>query len=191
VKSLKNIYGLCFLIACLLPGMSSYGQEIFDNEEVYQTKGGQVTISMDYGYTSTLFQSNELHVQLNYDNAMLMAVLSVNTLVNTAIGDKGVGTDFPFSEITLTGKFGVDHIETSNHEPLQFEFSGVLAENQQEIPVQGSAELQHIGGGGDISCLLGFTITLDKSSLPAEFVFSEDLQEVRIQVLQTILNRRN
>ncbi len=166
------------------------GTPALAQEEVFQTMGGKVSISLDYGATSTLFQSNKLQVQLDYDNALLMAALPMNTLVDKSATGNPDGNPMSFTEITLTGKFGVDHIETSNHEPLQFEFTGVLAHDQQEIPVTGRAELQHIGGGGDVSCLLGFSFVLDKSSIPAEFTRNKDIKEIKVQVLQTVLKRR-
>ena len=175
---------LILIVLAILPGSLSYAQEIF------QTKGGEVTINLAYGNTTVQLQSDKLQVQLDYDHALLTAVLPLNTLINTAQGGRRVTPQAALDELTLTGKFGVDHIETSNHEPLQFQFSGMLANDHQEIPVAGVAELQHIGGGGDVSCLLGFSFTLDKTAIPPEFADGGELREIKVQVLQTILKRR-
>lgn len=158
-------------------------------QEILQTLGGIISINLDYGNSSTLLQGNKLKVQLNYDEAVLTAVLTMSSLVNPADRGQKINADFPFEEIVLTGKFGVDYIETSNHEPRQFEFTGTLTRNGLEVPVHGMAELQHIGGGGDFSCLLGFNFTLSRSSIPPEFNIADNLQEIKVQVLQTILKR--
>jgi hypothetical protein len=184
VISYSNKYWFLFLATGLLFGTSVSGQEIL------QTLGGTVSINLDYGTSSTLLQGNKLKVQLNYDEAVLTAVLTMNSLVNPADRGSRINIDFPFDEIVLTGKFGVDYIETSNHEPRQFEFAGILTQNGLEVPVHGMAELQHVGGGGDFSCLLGFNFTISRSSIPAEFNVADNLQEIKVQVLQTILNRK-
>ena len=88
----------------------------------------------------------------------------------------------------MKGRFKVDHIETSNHAVLQFEFSGVLTQEEVSIPIYGSAELQHIGGGGSVSCMLGYSFEIDKNTLRANNIGNPNLQKVKVQVLQIILN---
>jgi hypothetical protein len=184
VISYRSKYWFRFLVLGLLLSTSVSAQEIL------QTLGGTVSINLDYGTSSTLLQGNKLKVQINYDEAILIATLTPSTLVNPSEQGIKINANFPFDEIILTGKFGVDYIETSNHEPLQFEFTGALTQNGREVPVHGMAELQHIGGGGDFSCLLGFNFTVSSSLIPSEFDVPDDLKEIKVQVLQTILNRK-
>ncbi len=159
-------------------------------QELYQFKGATVVIELDYGDSIVQLQSRHLHVRLDNDNAEFNSILELKTLVNTADdyhANFGFLTDS--EKIEMTGKFKVDHIETSNHAPLNFEFSGMLTQKDASLPIFGRAELQHIGGGGSFSCMLGYSFIIKQETLRLNNIGSAYLKEVKVQVLQTILNR--
>ncbi|MCF6361255.1 MAG: hypothetical protein L3J29_10905 [Cyclobacteriaceae bacterium] len=162
------------------------------SQELYQFKGATVVIELDYGDSLIQFQSRHLHVLLDNDNAEFGSKLEIGTLVNTKDGfEERLDLAADKNEVSLTGRFNVDHIETSNHAALNFEFSGVLTQNEVSIPIYGSAELQHIGGGGSISCMLGYSFEIDEETLRMNNVGYPNLRKVKVQVMQTILNRNN
>ena len=75
----SRVYYYFLVVFTFWLGNTAYGQEIF------QTKGGEVTINLGYeNAPATRWQSDKLRVQLDYDNALLTAVLPLNTLINTA-----------------------------------------------------------------------------------------------------------
>jgi len=167
------------------------GRVVF-SQELYQIKGATVIIEADYGDSIVILQSRHLHVQLDNDNAEFISKLELATLINTQDGSQ---TSINLASITeavvMKGRFKVDYIETSNHAALHFEFSGVLTQVGVEIPIHGLAELQHIGGGGSVSCMLGYSFEIDQETLRTHKVGNPNLQKVKVQVLQTILNKNN
>jgi hypothetical protein len=159
----------------------TYGQNL------YEIKGATVVIDLDYGDSIVQLQSRHLHINLDNDNAEFIAKLKINTFMDT--DDENL---FQWAssedEVMMTGKFEVDHIETTNHTPMQFGFSGVLTQNLVSIPISGTSELQHIGAGGAYSCMLGFSFILDERILKEIDIVNLNLKKVKVQVLQTILN---
>ncbi|MCF6353183.1 MAG: hypothetical protein L3J06_09255 [Cyclobacteriaceae bacterium] len=185
MKCTKHKYWIFFLL------LNAYSVSLVYGQEIYQIKGAVVIIEFDYGDSILQLQSRHLHIKLNNGNAEFIAKLNLNTLINTDDKNKQKQIFLSEEEVLMIGKFKVDYIETSNHVPLQFEFSGVLSQNEVVIPVQGNAELQHVGGGGSISCMLGFSFILDSDVLKKNNLVKPNLRKVKVQVLQTVLKRNN
>lgn len=160
------------------------------SQELYEIKGATVLIEFDYGDSIVQLQSKHLHVQLDNDNAEFLSKLKIETLINTA---NGFTPDLAYArksnEIELKGRFEVDHIETNNHATLNFGFSGLLSQDNVTIPISGLAELQHVGGGGYISCMLGYSFSIGEEALRLNNIGTRHLKEMKVQVLQTILNK--
>jgi len=159
-------------------------------QELYEYKGATVVVEFDYGDSIVQLQSKHLHVQLDNDNAEFLSKLKIESLINTENGFKpDLGFGRKDNEIELKGRFETDHIETSNHATLNFEFSGMLFQDNATLPIKGLAELQHIGGGGYISCMLGYSFSIDEETLHLNNIGPRNLKEIKVQVLQTILNK--
>lgn len=185
MKTAGHIKQFVLLLATGLAFSQVYAQ---DEEHFFQTKGGEIIVRLDFGDSAVQLKSNKLLLLLDYDNAVFRAALSPTTL-KAVEADSGSFTSLPAGEFSLSGRFEVDHIETGNHEPMEFQFTGVLTNGRQEIPVSGVAQLQHIGGGGDVACLLGFGFNLKQSQIPTGYSGAENLQQIKVQVMQTVLRR--
>ena len=98
--------------------------------------------------------------------------------------------DLSYNLFELSGKFGMDHIETSNHSPFQFDFRGILSYKGNNLPVTGIGRLEHIDGGY-VSCLLSFKFTLKGDILPEELLKRHTVEDISVEVLQSILKPRD
>lgn len=169
--------------------LSVVASRVVYSQELFEIKGATVLIEFDYGDSIVQLQSKHLHVQLDNENAEFSSKLKIETLINTVNGYRpNLGFSNKDDEIEIKGHFEVDHIETSNHAVLNFEFSGMLSHDEVILPIKGLAELQHIGGGGYISCMLGYSFVINKEILSLNNVGAANLKKVKVQVLQTILN---
>lgn len=172
------------LFFCLLCTHLTLGQDVF------HTKAAQINIKVrHHGHVSS-FWANRLDILLDYSDATFVANLQKENIYSDdklLLDELGVLSDNRFM---LLGKFGLDYIETSTHSPFQFDFKGILIYNGNNLPVYGVGRLEHIDGGY-VACLLSFNFTLRGEILPEEILTRHTVEDISVEVLQSILKPVN
>jgi len=160
------------------------------SQDVFHTKAAQINIKVrHHGHVSS-FWSDKLVVLLDYSDATFVANLqkeNIHSDDKLLLDELNGLSDNGFE---LSGKFGMDHIETSSHTPIEFDYKGTLSYADNIITVSGLGRLEHIDGSY-IACLLSFKFALDSSILPVEIKERHTVDDISVEVLQSVLKPKN
>jgi len=155
-------------------------------QDVFHTRAAEIKIKVrHHGHVSN-FYSNKLVVLIDYSDASFKANLKLKDIRSddTLLEEELVGLQA--NEFVLSGKFGLDQIETSTHRPLQFDYKGILSYTGNRLSVYGVGQLEHIDGG-EIACLLSFNFDIDSAILPDDIKNRHRVEDISVEVLQSIL----
>lgn len=172
------------LVYCLLCGRLALGQDVF------HTKAAQINIKVRHHGHVSGFWSDQLEVLLDYSDATFVANLqkeNIHSDDKLLQDELNVLSDNGFM---LVGQFGLDYIETSTHNPFQFNFKGILIYEGNNLPIYGVGRLEHVDGGY-VACLLSFKFTLRGDILPEEILKRHAVEDISVEVLQSILKPEN
>jgi len=156
------------------------------SQRVVHTKAAQTNIKIRHHGHVSEFWSDRLDILLNYSDASFSANLQKQNIHSDDILLEEELGDLTENLFELSGKLGMEYIETSNHSPFQFEFKGTLSFTGNKLPVSGLGRLEHIDGGY-VACLLSFKFILDNAILPEEILKRHAVEDISVEVLQSIL----
>jgi hypothetical protein len=169
------LFGVLYCITHLVVG-----------QEVVHTKAAQVVVKVKHHGRVSSFWSDKLNIFFDYSNATFTAYVDkadIHTIDSLLLKELRFAA---FNNIELTGKFGIDHIETAKHDPMRFDFKGTLTYSTVNLPVDGIGELQHIDAGS-IACILEFKFNLDSTVLTEKLRQEHNVENISIEVLQSLL----
>ncbi len=130
-----------------------------------------------------------LNVNLDYENAQFDLELNPDIL-HTGIDSLDQKLREGGSKlIRLTGKLGLESINTSSHPPQHFQFTGQLGEQGNQIMIQGTGHLEHVDGGEEFTCLLGLQFEMEPSLFLEGEIVHQITGNIKVQLIQTILKK--
>ena len=153
----------------------------------FLTENGRVVLNGILADTSVQLVTQNLYALLNYDDARfeLKADLATFNSGNYKIDSILKGSET--KTISFTGKLDLDFINVEGHPPLDFLVDGQLSNSNKLI--NGKGRLEHVFDQGAISCILTLSFILDASDLGFNFEGIDLEDEIRIEVMQIVMNK--
>gem|GEM_PF-4052468 len=143
---------------------------VVEGQDILTTKTAQMVIKVKHHNAVSIIWTNGLNIMLNYDNATFESYVETDAVHVSDNMVKDVLDSLKDRYFELSGKFGMKYVQTTNHNPKEFDFEGSIVHGTRRIGVSGTGKLQHIGGGASYSCLLSFNFPMDKNLLPKKLV---------------------
>tara|TARA_R110002072_G_scaffold171058_2_gene324789 strand:- start:553 stop:1164 length:612 start_codon:yes stop_codon:yes gene_type:complete len=137
-----------------------------------QAKSNKVTVLIDY---------NTGEFQLYFDAATLHTGMPIiDTLLAKQRGNL----------IQYEGNFGLDHVQTESHPPLDFIVEGYINCKYHNDFIQGKGRLEHLYDG-TYSCYLNLSFDLTLDQLPFNINIEGLDENIRIEIIQMVLNQNS
>lgn len=158
-------------------------------QKIFNTREGTAIFTSKYDDTSLSAKSDELLIQLNYENAKLRMILAVNS-VRTGIDslDKLFSSDI--DKIYFDGKLGIDLITTSKHLTQYFNFSGYLIFKKISVLLTGKGEILHISDNSNVvACMLRLNFQIDPKKLKWNLKNYGIDGNIHAEVIQALLKK--
>lgn len=186
LKYLKN--SLFVLIISLL-----YCFNISYSQKTYETKQGTVIINTKYGDSSLSSTSKSLNMRLDYTTSMLKMEVDLNSF-KTGIDTLDILLENSQSKIYFDADLGLTEIDTKNHSLQTLKFNGFVYSNisKKKINVLVNGKIQHISEKSDIaSCMLWLDFAINTGKLNWNLPAYKLDENIRVQIIQVILSRKN
>ncbi len=158
-------------------------------QEVYGTDNGLIHISAVINDTLLTAISKELIVILNYDNATFKILLDRSSLRTGIDSIDNELKKLKYNKIELNGRLGIDQIRTIKHPPQDFEVNGFIKVKNEELPIVGGGHLEHIFGKF-YSCIINLDFYVNPKDLQLDSYFQQITGDLKIEVIQSLLNRK-
>lgn len=160
-------------------------------QQIYRTIKGDFTISIKYNDSSLIAISNQLIVTLDYETSKIAFRVKYETLhTGVDIIDTKLKA-LKDEELIFIGKLNV-FINTKEHPPQKFDFSGLMNRAKSNVATEGNGMLVHLASGGDAttpSCRLALTLKSTLSELNLTEIFTDADDAVQIDIRQSLLER--
>lgn len=142
------------------------------NEKAVTAKSNRVTALIDY---------NTGEFQLYFDAATLhTGILAFDTLLARERGNV----------IQYEGNFGIDHVQTESHPPMDFIVEGYINCSYHNDYIQGKGTLKHLYDDY-YSCYLNLSFDLTLDQLPFNIAMDGLDENIRIEIVQMVLNQNS
>ena len=140
------------------------------NDSAIQAKSKKVTVLIDY---------NTGEFQLYFDASTLRTGMPIiDTLLTKEKGNV----------IRYEGKFGIDHVQTESHPPLDFIVEGYINCSYHNDFIHGKGRLVHLYDG-NYSCYLNLSFDLTLDQLPFNIAIDGLDENIRIEIVQMVLSQ--
>lgn len=168
-----------------------YGKVFSQQQQVYRTIKGNISISVPYNDSSLIAVSNQLIVMLDYETAKITFRVKYETL---RTGIDSIDTKLKTlkgEELIFIGMLNI-FINTQEHPPQKFDFTGLMNTTNASLAKEGKGTLTHISSRADSttpSCWL--TLTMKSSILELNFtqIFTNANDVVQIDIQQSLLEK--
>ena len=173
----KSILVLCIIFLA----QTVYAQNI------YRTQNGTLEVRAILADSALHLRSKELAILLNYEDATFEMQVNPSSFRTGNDSLDEVLSNLSGNQISLTGKLGLEYINTTGHPPLDFQFTGVLSTSNEMVG--GVGYLEHITNKGLFSCVLTMNFTMKVEDLGVDISGLNPDDEVQFEVVQIVMNR--
>ncbi|MBL4585937.1 MAG: hypothetical protein JKX84_02605 [Flavobacteriales bacterium] len=176
-----------FLTFCVLAFSSL---SAFAQQDYYYTVDGKMMINASINDSAISVVSKKVTVLIDYDTGEFLLTFDVSTLKT---GDRKLDSLLMMDEghlIRYEGKFGIDHVPTESHPPLDFLVEGYINCSYHNDFIQGRGTLQHLYDA-TYSCYLNLSFDIALDQLPFDIPIEGLDERVQIEIIQMVLNQNS
>ncbi|MFN8287953.1 MAG: hypothetical protein U0V74_14445 [Chitinophagales bacterium] len=133
------------------------------NTGTFVTMNGIAIVNIVYNDSAYKAISNDLHIDVNYDNAEIMLTVDPHTFHTTNDTLNAMWKRMPLDNLwTYTGKLNVPYINTEDNDPEPVATEGDFTTPTQRIHLVGRGDL-HCVNDASIKCIVTLTFHMDLS----------------------------
>jgi hypothetical protein len=159
-------------------------------QKVFLTKKGEVIASSKYLDTMITAKSNDLLIQLDYENARVKMTFKLNTFKTGVDSLDEQIKSISLNELYFDGKLGIDLISTKRHLTQKFDFNGNLYTKSVKTVITGKGELEHISENNEIvACMLWLAFKLDIKKIKWDLKSYGVNDSIQVEIIQALLKK--
>ena len=160
------------------------------NTGSFVTMNGIAIVNIVYNDSAYKAVSNDLHIQVNYDNAEIMLTLDPHSFRTTNDSLNAIWKRLVFDNLwTYIGKLNIPYINTEDNDPEPVATEGELTTSTQKYHLVGRGDL-HCVNDASIKCVvtLNFHMKLPRQQLDAAGLVGVK-EDFTISIKQAILEK--
>ena len=156
--------------------------------DYYITVDGTIMIQGKLHDKPLLAKSNKATVLVDYNTGNFTLYFDASTLKTGVIALDTVLLKQKGYVIQYEGKFGVDHVQTESHAPLNFLVEGYINCHYHNDYIQGRGRLEHLYDD-HYSCYLNMSFDLTLDQLPFNIQVEGLDENIRVEIVQMVMNQ--
>ena len=159
-------------------------------QDYYYTVDGAMVIRASVNDSLLEVKSDKVTVLIDYDTGEFRLFFDASTLKT---GVDSLDARLALDEghvIHYEGKFGIDHVPTESHPPMDFSVEGYINCSYHNDFIEGKGTLEHLYDA-TYSCYLNLSFDLTLDQLPFEIPLEGLDENIRIEIVQMVLNQTN
>jgi hypothetical protein len=157
--------------------------------DYYLTTDGSMMIEAVFLDSAITAKSKKVTVLIDYNSGEFQLFFDASTLKTGILALDTLLAKEKNHVIHYEGRFGLDHVQTESHPPLDFTVEGTINCSDHESPVRGIGRLEHLGNV--YSCYLNMTFDLKLDQLPFDIAVEGLDENIRIVIVQMLLYQRS
>lgn len=158
--------------------------------DYYITVDGTIMIQGKLNEQPLMAKSNKVTVLVNYNTGDFTMYFDASTLKTGVMALDTVLLKQKGYVIQYEGKFGVDHVQTESHAPLNFMVEGYINCHYHNDYIQGKGRLEHLYDD-HYSCYLNMSFDLTLDQLPFKIEVERLDEHIRVEIVQMVMNQNN
>lgn len=177
---------LLLVLGIVLSVQLSYGQQ----PDYYVTVDGTIMIQGKYYESPLSVKSNKVTVLVDYNTGDFTLYFDASTLKTGVVALDTVLIKQRGYVIQYEGKFGVNHVQTESHAPLNFLVEGHINCHYHNDYILGKGRLEHLYDD-HYSCFLNMSFDLTLDQLPFNIQVEGLDENIRVEIVQMVMNQNN
>lgn len=184
--SVVRLLGTALLVVIM--GMAWPSLVMAQQLETYITIDGSILIQGKYNTRPFTAKSNRVTVLVDYNTGDFLLTFDASTI---RTGIQALDT-LLFKQrgylVQYEGRFGVDHVQTESHAPLNFLVEGYINCHYHNDYIQGKGRLEHLYDD-HYSCYLNMSFDLTLDQLPFNIQVEGLDENIRVEIVQMVMNQ--
>ena len=185
-----SIHGMCTIVLLIemlaIPASKAYAQQ----PDYYITVDGAIMIQGKYNDTPLKAMSKKVTVLIDYNTGDFTLYFDASTLKTGELALDTLLAKRKGYVIQYEGKFGVDHVKTESHPPLDFVVEGYINCHYHNNFIQGRGRLEHLYDD-HYSCMLDMSFDLTLDQLPFNIDVEGLDENIKIVIVQMVMNQNS
>lgn len=186
-SSVRSVLTTALLLMTMLavPASEAYAQP-----DYYITVDGAIMIQGKFKDNALKAMSKKVTVLIDYNTGDFTLYFDASTLYTGEISLDTLLAKQKGYVIQYEGKFGVDHVQTESHAPLEFVVEGYINCHYHNDFIQGKGRLEHLYDD-HYSCILNMSFDLTLDQLPFNIDVEGLDESIRIEIVQMVMNQNS